>query len=223
MRIRFAPPVAAMMVALALVACNGAGLPSFGATPTPTSTANDQTEQPTETPLAEPTGTAPPGTTASLPPTTDIDFARLATGETPDGWIEVLSRDEHCRQAVPNDWLTDIIVGFGDSPGLQVQSMVADDLVPNWNTWPDYIAALKRFFLGDGQLVLVENDDLFLMRGTTAGGGNFVISRNNHDLTACGIVLTADEAFLDKWAATDIQILYTLALNASGPSLSPSP
>jgi hypothetical protein len=228
MRIRFAPAVAAAMVALTLVACNGAGLPTFSAAPTavPTAstapTAEPTADVPTDTPGAIPDDSANPPTSG----TGAIDLARLATGETPDGWVEVISRDGHCRQAVPNDWLTDIIVGFGDSPDLHVQSMVADDLVPQWNTWPEYIVALKATFFnalsGGTQEVLVETDDLYLMREASHKGG-YVISRNNHDGTACGILLTVDEAFADQWAAINVQILYTLALAEPGPTPSPTP
>jgi hypothetical protein len=224
MRIRFAPWPATALIVLTLAACGGAGVPTLATTPTAPPTAS---AQPTDEPTAgEPTEPPAPDNTATVAPGSELDFARLATGETPDGWVEVPSPEGHCREAVPSDWYTDILPGFGDSPDLHVQSMVAKDLVPAWNTWPEYIVALKKTYFnalsGGVQEVLVETDELFLMRETSHSGG-YVISRNNHDLTACGILLTVDEAFVDQWAAIDIQILYTLALAEAGPSPSPSP
>jgi len=61
-----------------------------------------------------------------------------------------------------------------------------------------------------GQIVLLENDKLFLMRETANGGKSHVLSLNG-GATACGILLTIGEAYADQWAATGIQILYTLA------------
>jgi hypothetical protein len=202
------------LIGLALSACSGTQAPSF----TPTPAGSDE-------PTPEQTVPGATDTASPIPGAAEVDFARLAMGETPDGWVEVLSRDGHCRQAVPNDWLTDVIVGFGDSPDLHVQSMVADDLVPQWNTWPEYIVALKNTYFtalsSSSMVVLVEDDELYLMRETAHGGGSYVISRNNHDATACGILLTVDEAFKDQWAATAVQILYTLAMTETSPSPSP--
>jgi hypothetical protein len=123
----------------------------------------------------------------------------------------VLSNGNACREAVPGDWAIDTGVHSALSPDAATLALIANDAVSNWH---DYVAHLKATYFtplsSSGQIVLLENDKLFLMRETANGGKSHVLSLNG-GATACGILLTIGEAYADQWAATGIQILYTLA------------
>jgi hypothetical protein len=168
---------------------------------TPEPTAAEETAQ-TATTAPEST---PNGTAASA----NVDLARLATGETPPAWQEILSGDGKCRMAVPADWITGILPGT--ATGSYAQSTLANDGQTDFKT---EIASLKATYFGglnDPQNeVLIEDDHVFVMRETARGGASFVISLNA-DNTACGIITAVDEVAADDLRPTSIQILYTLA------------
>jgi len=168
---------------------------------TPEPTAAEETDSVEATPSAS----TPSGTAASA----TVDLARLATGETPAGWQEILSGDGACRMAVPADWLTGVLPGT--ATGSYVQSTLANDSVTDFKA---EIARLKATYFGglnDPQReVLVEDDHVFVMRDTVSGEASFVISLNAEN-TACGIITAVDEVAADDLRPTSIQILYTLA------------
>jgi hypothetical protein len=219
MKIRSGTWLAATIVALEVAACSGAGLPTFSAAPTvPTASAAPTVEptadEPTDTPGAIPDNSANPPPSAGG----EIDFAQLATGETPDGWVEDLSNDGACRQAVPADWITGGIQGIADSPDFHVQSLLANDGVLDFDAEIEHLKATYFTPLSSSdKVVLLEDDHLFLMRETAHGGGSYVISLNS-DTTACGIIVTVDEVAVDQYRGTVVQILYTLAETGASPS-----
>ncbi len=76
-----------------------------------------------------------------------VDVERLATGETPPEWVEILSDDGACRQAVPPDWIESGIPGQVLSPEIQVTSVLANDTI---TSWPDHVAHLQATYFTDG-------------------------------------------------------------------------
>lgn len=136
-----------------------------------------------------------------------VDVARLATGETPEDWVEILSADGACRQAVPPDWFESGIPGQVLSPEVQATAALASDSITGWPAWLQH---LQSTYFTDGQEVLVETDRLFLMRATQRGGGSHVLALNG-GTTACVIVLAIDAAGVDAYAPIGLQILYSLA------------
>lgn len=160
-----------------------------------------------------PLTTSRPGTgTTSAGPATigtplDVDASRLAAGETPADWVEILSNDEACRQAVPPDWIESGIPGQVLSPEIKAASIVANDPITDWT---DHVAYLQATYFTDGQEVVVETGDVFLLRATKRGGGSHVLVLNG-GTSSCGIVLAIDEAGVEQYTPIGRQILYTLA------------
>ena len=173
-------------------------------------TTDIDTPEPTEAVETEPTDTKPPESTPGGTATSaTVDLARLAMGETPPGWQEVLSGDGACRMAVPADWITGVLPGTAS--GTYAQSILANDGVTDFKA---EIAHLKATYFGElndsANEVLIEDDHVFVMRETRHGGASFVISLNAEN-TACGIITQVDEVAADGLRPTSIQILYTLA------------
>lgn len=153
------------------------------------------------------TGSTPAGPATGGPPAdVEVDLSRLASGETPTDWVEILSNDDACRIAVPPDWIDPGIPGQVLSPEIHVTSTVANDAIANWQ---DHVAYLQATYFTDGQEVLVENDRLFLLRSTERGGGSHVLALNG-GVTACGVVLAIDEAGIGQYGSIGVQILYSL-------------
>ena len=182
------------------------------AEPTP---AGADTPEPTDAEETEPTETdAQPTTTTETPAGSagsagEVDLGRLATGETPAGWQEVLSGDGACRMAVPADWITGVLPGTATA--TYAQSILANDGVTDFKA---EVAHLKATYFGElndsANEVLIEDDHVFVMRETVRGGASFVISLNAEN-TACGIITQVDEVAANDLRDTSIQILYTLA------------
>jgi hypothetical protein len=168
------------------------------------------TPEPTEAVETQPTDATPPDSTPGGTATSaNVDLARLATGETPAGWQEILSGDGKCRMAVPGDWITGVLPGT--ATGSYAQSILANDGVTDFKT---EIAHLKATYFGElndsANEVLIEDEHVFVMRETVHGGASFVISLNAEN-TACGIITAVDEVAADDLRPTSVQILYTLA------------
>lgn len=217
-----------------VVACNGVGAPA--ATPTPTTTPAGQptgatgTATPpnatTPSPALTPAGTGTPAATTptSGPPTptdagptpgpssdAELDLTLVATGETPEGWQEILSSDGHCRQAVPAEWYANAIPGSGLSDDTHIQSLVANDSSVDFEAEIVHLKGTYFTELSDSsQIILLENDELFLMREGVRGQGSHVVSMNGGP-TQCGIIVAVDEVAAIEYRAIVFQILYTLA------------
>ncbi|MBI2781749.1 MAG: hypothetical protein HYX55_08145 [Chloroflexi bacterium] len=214
---RSAAPLLATAFLLLFAACGGSGAPTGAASPGgPGSTAaGDESAEPGDGGQPSGPATAEPGTTpasngsSSAPADgTGVDNARLATGETPSGWVQVLSNDSACRQAVPPDWYTDVGIP-GDALAVDnfASSRVVRDSAAKWS---DYIDRLKATYFTDGQLTLLQTDRLFLMRNTVAGNHSRVMALHL-DGYACGVIIPIDEAAGDTYDAIATQILYSIA------------
>jgi len=177
-------------------------------------TAGADTAEPTDAQETEPVETDAQATAANETPAgssaaAQVELGRLATGETPAGWQEILSGDGACRMAVPADWITGVLPGT--ATGSYAQSILANDGVTDFKA---EIAHLKATYFGElndsANEVLIEDDHVFVMRETVRGGASFVISLNAEN-TACGIITQVDEVAANDLRDTSIQILYTLA------------
>lgn len=211
---------AALAIALGLGACGGigppSGAPTVGASNHAAETATDPVS--TDPVSTDPAAVAPtpPGVSSSgavvasggLPIIGDADISRLATAETPADWVEIRSNDDACRVAVPPDWIASGIPGQVLSPEIHVTSIVASAAISRWS---DHVAFLQATYFSDGQEVVVETGEVFLLRSTQRGGASHVLALNG-GATACGIVVAIDEAGIDRYAAIGLQILYTLAV-----------
>jgi hypothetical protein len=210
-----------VLVAIFVVGCSQAG-PVSSAKPTSSPRATNAlptdfaTLEPTDAQETEPTETTTPVATSTGSPdasqaTVEVDLSRLATGETPQGWMEVLSGDGACRQAVPAGWTVDVLPGTATSPDFYVQSILANDGVTDFKA---EIAHLKATYFGElndsANEVLIEDDHVFVMRETVRGGASYVISLNA-ERTACGIIVSVDEVVADQYRPVSTEMLYTLA------------
>jgi len=187
---------------------------SPGAQTSEPTSASSGTPEPTDAAETEPAETDAQATAANETPAGSaaaaaVDLARLATGETPAGWQEILSGDGACRMAVPADWITGVLPGT--ATGAYAQSILANDGVTDFKA---EIAHLKATYFGElndsANEVLIEDDHVFVMRETVHGGASFVISLNGEN-TACGIITAVDEVAANDLRDTSVQILYTLA------------
>jgi hypothetical protein len=215
--------LAAVAVALGILAACGGGSP---ASPTQSATPT-VADQPTDEPTAEPTEvTAIPSPTAGETATGEAtsspaagtpaagvvpDLARIATGETPTGWKEARSADGGCRMAVPPDWDTETLPGTAMAHTLGAQVILSNDQLANYGSWDAYNEAAKTAYFGSDKIVLVENDDLFVMTtGPSNAGWSAIVGRHNGD-TVCGVLLTVNPNGMADLLAIGQQILYSLA------------
>jgi len=215
---------AILLLALFLVGCQAGQILSALPTQSIEASSDGETPEPTkaeETPAAVDTSTPASGATTTPAPASDLDVDRLATGERPLGWVEVQSNSPDCTMALPADWtLTPLSAAWmnGAAPDFHMSARAVQDAV---TTWSDYIARLKATYFnemsGNGQIVLVDTDRVFVMRETANGGKAHILALNG-GATACGVVESIDEVAAEQWAATAIQILYTV----SGPEVAAS-
>lgn len=199
---------AGLLVVLALVACGGTG-----ASPQPTATPSlVPTREPT--PSAEPTPSLPPGVTPTIPSPTDNDvilgepdLTRIATGETPAGWVEVLSPNGTCRIAVPGDWDTTLLPGTG-SVLLEAQASAFDTA---FTSWDEFKNNMQLAYFGADKEILVNDEDTLLMRaGPSAADYSYLLAMNEGD-HACGTVSIVTGNSVFTWLETSLKILYTVA------------
>lgn len=199
-----------LVVAFAFVACAGAP----GASQQPTSTPSTQ---PTDLSTTEPTPSAeptPPGATptAASPTDNDVvpsqpDLTRIAKGETPAGWVEVVSPEGTCRIAVPGDWDTTLLPSTG-AVLLEAQASPFDTA---FTTWDEFKSNMQLVYFGADKEILVNDEETLLMRtGPSSADYSYLLALNEGD-HACGTIDTVVSSSIDKWRDTSHQILYTLA------------
>lgn len=193
-------------IALVVAACGatpGAGTSS----PSPTAAAS-ATSSPAPTLGASPTATE--GAIASTPPVTGgstPDVARIATGETPPGWVEVVSPAGTCRIAVPSDWDTQLIPGTG-AKLLEAQASAFDT---EFGTWDEFKANMKMLYFGADKVVDVDTAEMLVMHaGPGSADYSYLVALNEAD-HACGTLSIVVSSSVDKHRETSHQILYTLA------------
>lgn len=196
--------LATLLIALAVAGCGGTP-GAATASPSPTATVPvtaSQTPSVQPSPTAGAVQTTPPAPTGSEP-----DPARIATGETPQGWLEVLSPTGACRIAVPPDWDTQLMPGTG-AKLLEAQASAFDN---SFATWDEFKANMQFAYFGADKVVVVDTDEMFVMHtGPGSADYSYFVALNEGD-HACGTVSIVTGSSIDKYRETSHQILYTVA------------
>lgn len=196
--------LATLLIALAVAGCGGTpGAATASPSPIPTVAATaGQTPSVVPSPTAGAVVTTPPATAGSAP-----DQARIATGETPTGWIEVVSPTGVCRIAVPSDWDTELIPGTG-AKLLEAQASPFDN---EFTTWDEFKANMKFVYFGADKVVDVDSAEMLIMHtGPGSADYSYFVALNEGD-HACGALSLVISSSIAKHRETSHQILYTLA------------
>jgi hypothetical protein len=198
--------LASLAIALVVAACSGSpGSATASPSPTPTVAATAGL-----TASVEPSPTATQGAVATTPPATAgsaPDPARIATGETPAGWVEVVSPAGTCRIAVPSDWDTQLIPGTG-AKLLEAQASAFDT---DFATWDEFKANMKFLYFGADKVIDVDSADVLIMHtGPSSADYSYFVALNEGD-HACGTLSTVVSSSIATHRETSHQILYTLA------------
>lgn len=193
-----------LVLALVVAACGGTP-GAATASPSPTATVRataSQAPSVTPSPTQGAVATTPPAQAGSAP-----DPARIATGETPAGWVEVVSPSGVCRIAVPSDWDTQLIPGTG-AKLLEAQASAFDT---EFATWDEFKTNMKFLYFGADKVVDVDTDELLIMHsGPGSPDYSYLVALNETD-HACGTLSTVVSSSVDIHRETSHQILYTLA------------
>jgi hypothetical protein len=202
----FSASLTTLAIALIVAACGGtppAGTASPSPTPTPRATSS-------QVPSVEPTNTATQGAVATTAPATTgsaPDPSRIATGETPAGWVEVVSPTGTCRIAVPSDWDTELIPGTG-AKLLEAQASALDT---EFATWDEFKSNMKLLYFGADKIIDIDTNEMLIMHsGPSSPDYSYLVALNESD-HACGALSTVISSSVDKHRETSHQILYSLA------------
>lgn len=207
MHARLARLSVSLATVIIVVAIAGCGAAPSAATPSPSPT---PTIRPTATAAPTVVPSATQGAVETTPPTaagSEPDQARIATGETPTGWVEVLSPTGVCRIAVPPDWDTELMPGTG-AKLLEAQASAFDN---PFTTWDEFKTNMQFAYFGADKVVVVDTDEMFVMHsGPSNADYSYFVALDEGD-HACGTVSIVTGNSIDEYRETSHQILYTVA------------